>query len=125
MNASRPDIKQRSYLFAGRVVRLCKHLETARGTGRTMGNQLLRSGTSIGANIEEAYGGHSRADFIAKTVIAMKEARETHYWLRLLADTDTVPPARLSLLVNEANQIVAILTTIIIRARANNPTSRF
>jgi four helix bundle protein len=119
-----PDIKKRSFQFAKRIIRLCKYLEALRGTGRTMAVQLLRSGTSIGANIEEAYGGHSRADFIAKMVIAMKEARETHYWLRLLTETNATLAARLKPLVSEANQIVSILTAIIIRSRANSPRTR-
>ena len=59
-------------------------LKSAPGVGRTLSGQLLRAGTSVGANLEEAQAGQSRADFISKNAIALKEARETHYWLRLL-----------------------------------------
>ena len=82
-----------------------------------MANQLLRSGTSIGANVEEAQAGQSRADFLSKLSIACKEARETHYWLRLLAATDIVREPRLIDLIDEANQLVAILSTITKRTR--------
>jgi four helix bundle protein len=75
-------------------------------------SQLLRSGTSIGANVEEAQGSQSRADFIAKMAIARKEARETLYWLRLLAAEEIIAPARLEELINGTDQIVAILTAI-------------
>jgi four helix bundle protein len=85
---------------------------------RTLANQLLRSGTSIGANIEEAQAGQSRGDFAAKAYIACKEARETHYWLRLLAAASVVPSDRLSPLTKEANELVAILTSIVKKARA-------
>ncbi|TWU06546.1 hypothetical protein Poly21_56130 [Allorhodopirellula heiligendammensis] len=87
------------------------------GISRTLANQLLRSGTSVGANVEEAQAGQSKNDFIAKMYIACKEARETHYWLRLLADTATVTPERLTDLTEESRQLVAILTSIVKKAR--------
>jgi four helix bundle protein len=94
-------------------------LDAEPGVSRTLATQLLRSGTSIGANVEEAQGSQSRADFVAKSYIACKEARETHYWLRLLAAAKVVQPERLSYLTDEANQLVAILTSIVKKARAN------
>ena len=69
---------------------LCQTLDQTPGVSRTLANQLLRSGTSIGANVEEGQGGQSRADFISKYSIACKEARETHYWLKLLAACEIV-----------------------------------
>jgi four helix bundle protein len=66
-------------------VKLCRYLEEKPGTGRTLSNQLLKAATSVGANSEEAQAGQSRADFISKNAIALKEPRETHYWLRLLS----------------------------------------
>ena len=87
---------------------------------RTLAHQLLRSGTSIGANIEEAQASQSTADFISKYSIACKEARETHYWLRLLAATDILPEHRLSDLLNECNELIAILTSIIKKLRNRN-----
>jgi four helix bundle protein len=84
---------------------------------RTLAKQLLRSGTSIGANVEEAHGSQSKADFIAKMSIACKEARETHYWMRLLVATELVSSAKLEELIDEANQLVAILTSIVKNTR--------
>ncbi|MDP1697900.1 MAG: four helix bundle protein [Xanthomonadaceae bacterium] len=115
------DIKDRTFDFSVRVVRLCQLLNAAPGASRTVANQLLRSGTSIGANVEEAHGSQSKADFIAKMYIACKEARETHYWLRLLIATELVPEAKLLPLLDESNQLVAILTTIVKKARQSGP----
>jgi four helix bundle protein len=78
---------------------------------RPLARQLLRSGTSIGANVEEAQAGESRADFIHKASIACKEARETHYWLRLLESTDPKPSLQLRDLRDEARQLTLILTS--------------
>ncbi len=84
---------------------------------RILGKQLLRSGTSIGANIEEGQASQSDADFIHKYSIACKEARETHYWLRLLSATKILPAEKLSPLTQECDEIIAILTTIIKKMR--------
>jgi four helix bundle protein len=112
------DIYDRSFDFACRIVRL--HRAVARGaTARPLLNQLLRSGTSIGANLEEAEAGQSKADFIAKCRIALKEARETVYWLRLIAATELVKAARIAPLTQEGREIVAILTTIVRNASAS------
>lgn len=99
---------------------LCRALEQTPGVSRTLAYQLLRAGTSVGANVEEAQAGQSRADFVAKAYIACKEARETHYWLRLLAASSVVPAEPLSDLTSEANELVAILTSIVKKARANS-----
>ena len=116
------DIKVRTFEFSVRVVRLCQSLDAVPGVSRTLANQLLRSGTSIGANVEEAHGSQSRADFVAKMYIACKESRETHYWLRLLIATDLMPEAKLALLLDESNQLVAILTSIVKNARKGKAT---
>ncbi len=79
-------IQIKSYDFAVRIVKLYKHLSQEKKEF-VLSKQLLRSGTSIGANVEEAIGGQSRKDFFAKLTIAYKEARESHYWIRLLRDT--------------------------------------
>ena len=92
-------------------------LDQAPGVSRTLANQLLRSGTSIGANVEEGQASQSRADFTAKYAIACKEARETHYWLRLLAATELVPHEKLEGITQEASELVAILTTIVKKCR--------
>jgi four helix bundle protein len=75
--------------------------------------QLLRSGTSIGANIEEATAGQSRKDFASKMAISSKEARETYYWLRLLRDSNMVGELDFSKLVNDCEEIIRILTAIV------------
>ena len=111
------DIRERTFAFSVRVVRICQALDERAGVPRTLANQLLRSGTSIGANVEEAHGSQSKADFTAKMYIACKEARETHYWLRLLGATDLLPPEKLEPITDEANQLVAILTSIVKKSR--------
>ncbi|MCL6512634.1 MAG: four helix bundle protein [Anaerolineae bacterium] len=110
-------IQDRAFEFACRIVRLHEYLCKKSETARRIGNQLLNSGTSIGANLEEADAGQSRADFIAKCSIALKEARETHFWLRLLAATDQVSTDKIKPLTQEANEIVAILTTIVRKSK--------
>ena len=123
-------------------------IDQSPGVSRTLANQLLRSGTSVGANVEEAHGSQSKPDFIAKMSIATKEARDvarqrgdggiiaagvkrrehfrvpigrkceqTHYWLRLLSATEVVSASSVAELSDESSQLVAILKTIVKRAR--------
>jgi four helix bundle protein len=84
--------------------------------------QVLRSGTSIGANLEEARCAQSRRDLVSRFHIALKEARETSYWLRLLAATSLVPASALAGVLDEANQLVAILTASVKRLKASPAT---
>jgi four helix bundle protein len=107
------EITERAFEFAVQVVKLCQFLRSEHGIPRVLISQFLKSGTSIGANLEESKGGQSRADYLSKVSIACKEARETHYWLRIFATTILVPEAKLDWLLDEANQLVAILTTIV------------
>ena len=116
-DASKRDLPGRTFEFARRIVKLCQTLDQTPGVSRTLANQLLRSASSIGANVEEGQGSQSKADFTAKYYIACKEARETHYWLRLLAAAEIVTTERLADLIDEANQLVAILTTIVKKTR--------
>ena len=115
------DISERTFSFALDTVRICENLIAKAGVSRTLGQQLLRSGTSIGANIEEAQAGQSSADFISKCSIALKEARETIYWLRLIeasgCSNGTFEPA-----LQEADEISRIIGSIIVRTR--NGTKR-
>ncbi|HEU0196483.1 MAG TPA: four helix bundle protein [Nevskiaceae bacterium] len=117
MEKPRRDLTGRTFNFAKRVVLLCVALDKSPSASRTLAKQLLRSATSIGANVEEGQAGQSRADFISKLSIACKEARETHYWLRLLLATGLVSEQRATDLVDEANELVAILTTIVKNAK--------
>lgn len=114
------SIVERSFAFAVRVVKLSRFLESQDRASKTLANQLLRSGTSIGANVEEAQAGHSKADFIAKMSIARKEARETHYWLRLLKESEMIPEVQLFEIINEADEIIRILTAIVKTAQTKN-----
>lgn len=114
------DIPERTFAFAKRIVRLCQVLDETPGVGRTLARQLIRSGTSIGANVEEGQASQSQADFVSKYSIACKEARETHYWLRLIAESELVTPDRLQPLLRECHELIAILTTIIKTIRAKS-----
>ena len=107
------DLKERSFEFAKRIIFFCQKLEQSPGVPRTISNQLLKSGTSVGANIEEAHGSQSKADFTAKMYISCKEARETNYWLRLLIETKKISEKQLADLLDESNQLIAILTSIV------------
>ncbi len=111
------DISRRTFQFALRIVRLCQLLDEKPGVTRTLGRQILRSGTSIGANVREAQAGQSKPDFISKNAIALKEAHETDYWLELLSDAGLVKSEQLVNLRDECSQLIAILTTIVKRAR--------
>ena len=98
-------------------------LSKDRRVNRNAMNQLVSSASSIGSNLEEARAGQSKADFHAKVRISLKEARESHYWLRLLLGSGCIKATRIQPLVNEANEIVAILTVIAKKANPRNPVS--
>ncbi len=104
-------IQMKSYDFAVRVVKLYKHLSSEKKEF-VLSKQLLRSGTSIGANVEEAIGGQSRKDFFAKLTIAYKEARESHYWIRLLKDTDFLSDKESKSLIEDIEEILKIIGSI-------------
>jgi four helix bundle protein len=119
--ADRPDvpfdIEERTYQFALRIIRLCLALDKSPGVKRTLSNQLLRSGTSVGANVEEARAAYSRAEFCSKMSIALKESRETRYWLRLLLDSELVEGTLLDPLLSEATEIMKVIGAITAKAR--------
>ena len=109
-------IEQKRFLFAVRIVKLCNHLK-ANKNEYTMSKQLLRSGTGVGANIAEAEQAQSRADFISKMSIALKEAVETNYWLRLLHATDYLSREEFYSMHNDCRELEKMLTSIIKTAR--------
>jgi len=113
------EIQSRTFDFACRIVKLHHFLSQQNSTSKSLGFQLLSSGTSIGANLEEASGGQSKADFIAKCRIALKEARETKYWLRLLSACEPISPDKVNPLISESSEIIAILTTIVKKASSS------
>ena len=102
--------ESRSFRFACAVVRLYLSLNNSANVPVAIARQFLRAGTSIGANIEEAQGAQTRKDKATKFSIALKEARETSYWLRLMSATSLVPQSAISALLAEANELVAIFT---------------
>jgi len=104
-------VKQKSYNFALQIIKLCVQLRNAKHF--EISSQLLRSGTSIGANVEEALAGQSRKDFFAKMSIASKEARETNYWLRLIKDAGIVNEQESQNLVEASEELIKILTSIV------------
>jgi len=104
-------IKEKSYAFALRIIGLARWLRERKEYD--LASQVLRAGTGIGANVEEALAGVSRADFVAKMAVSSKEARETHYWLRLLRDSKTVPAEQDASLIDECLELVRILTAIV------------
>ena len=109
-------VKDKSYAFALRTIALARWLKVLKEF--EIAGQVLRSGTAIGANVEEALAGVSRADFIAKMSITSKEARETHYWLRLLRDSKIVPKAKISPLADESLELIRMLTAIVKTSQA-------
>src|SRR5947208_16805326 len=111
------DIKERTFEFALRIIKLCQYLYKTPGACRTLSGQLLKAGTSVGANVEEAQAGQSRADFISKNSIALKEARECHYWLRLLIAAEVMPEKHLAERRDEAEELKLILGSIVVRTQ--------
>ncbi|MDI6739254.1 MAG: four helix bundle protein [Candidatus Edwardsbacteria bacterium] len=112
------DICERTFAFAVAVIAFCRSIERGRLTERLLAKQLFRSGTSIGANVEEAQAGQSRADFISKMSIARKEARETKYWFRLAKALGMGTAEVAESLLQEADEFIAIITVIIKRTKA-------
>jgi four helix bundle protein len=105
------SIQQKSYAFAVRIVKVYQYLCDEKKEF-TLSKQLLRCGTSIGANVEEAIGGQIEKDFFAKLTISYKEARETHYWIRLLTDTGDLSKEPSESLLNDSIEIQKIIGSI-------------
>ena len=118
MQNAEKDLAERTKKFARRIIRLYVALpkETV---AQVPGKQLLRAGTSVGANYREANRARSKAEFIAKVGDCLKEADETSYWLELLMDEGFVHKGRLDPLLQETNELIAILVTISKRARGD------
>ena len=104
-------VQTKSYAFALRIIKIYQYLNDNRKE-YVLGKQLLKSGTSIGANVEEAIGGQSDKDFFAKITIAYKEARETHYWLRLLADSGYIEAELKKSLIKDCEELPKIIGSI-------------
>lgn len=112
------DIYERTEDYALRAIKLFRYLKRKRDEdGMIIGRQYLRAATSIGANMVEADSAESRKDFIHKCNIALKEAKECRYWLRLLTRAEIVKPNRLAELVDETQQITLVLASIVLKAK--------
>ena len=112
MSKEKEKIQDRTLSFAVRIVKLCQFLEKQGGVTGVLYKQLIRSGTSIGANVREAQSAQSDRDFLHKLEIALKEARETEYWLILLVEAELIKEQRIKLLRQESNEIIKILVVI-------------
>ena len=112
------DLRGRTKAFALRVVKMYSALPKIT-EAQVLGKQVLRSGTSVGANYREAYRSRSTQEFIAKIGICLQELEESSYWMELLVDAEIVPVSRLTGLQDECNQLLAIFTTISKKAKSN------
>ncbi len=113
-------ITERAFGFAVRIVALCKYLEKHSGVSRSIINQLLDAATSVGANLEEAVAAQSKRDFIHKNSVALKEARESNYWLRLIVATEKFESrinSGINKLVQESLEISKIIGKRIISSK--------
>lgn len=104
-------IQEKNFCFALRIIKLYKYLKDNKNE-YVLSKQLLRSGTSIGSNIEESIGGQSKNDFVSKISVAYKESRETLYWLKLLKASNYLNQKQSELLINDCEEIIRIITKI-------------
>jgi four helix bundle protein len=119
------EMKSRTKQFALRIIRLVESLPSSR-TGKVIGNQLLRSGTSVGANYRAACRAKSTADFINKLAIVEEEADESIYWIELLVGSDQIKQTLVENLLTETNEILSIIVSSIKTSKdKNNPKSEF
>ena len=116
MKKDETDLRNRTKEFALQIIRMFSTVPKTT-EAQVLGKQLLRSGTSVGANYREAYHGRSKAEFIAKCGDSLRELGETAYWLELLVEANIVQPARLLALRNECDELTAIFVTILKRAK--------
>jgi four helix bundle protein len=125
MSKEPEDIRRRTYGYSLRAIKLRRALQEGKdGAGWVLGKQYLRAATSIGANVEEAQSGESRLDFVHKYGIAQKEARESIYWLKLLAEFGIVSLPRLKPLIKETEELFAVITGIILSAKRRTKARR-
>lgn len=117
MNGAPLDILERARVFSLRIIRLYTGLPPG-AVGQTIGRQMLRSGTSVGAHLHEAKRSRSNAEMISKVEGGLQELEETLYWLLLLGESGTMNPARLEALRNEADELAAILVSSVKRLKS-------
>jgi four helix bundle protein len=122
---SRPethDLNDRTFNFSRRIIHLFAALPN-KPLHQTLGRQVLRSGTSVGANYREAFRARSRQEFRAKIGDCLKEIEETSYWLQLLESEELIKPTRLRHLLQETKELIAIFVTIRNRTKTGEPAS--
>ncbi len=122
MQPDENDLRERTKRFGLRVLRMFSRLPKT-AEAQVPGKQMLRSGTSVGANYREAYRGRSKAEFISKCGDSLRELEETAYWLELLVDGKIVPAERVSALRQERDELIAIFVTILKRSKEPVETS--
>jgi four helix bundle protein len=115
------DLGERSFLFSVQIIKLCRRLDQTPGVPRRVSGQLFDSGTSVGSNVREGQAAVSRKDFLCKFGIALKEANETDYWLRLLVAAELASTAEVGDMVREVNELARIIGRSIVTARRNDP----
>ena len=122
MHRVETDLRNRTKRFALRIIRMFSNLPKTTAA-QVVGKQLLRSGTSVGANYREAYRGRSKLEFIAKCGDCLREIEETAYWLELLMDAEILSTEKLQSLRDECNELTAIFVAILKRSKEQAPNS--
>jgi len=112
MSEAPRDLKLRTKAFALRVIKMCLALPKSTAVAQVLGKQVLRSGTSVGANYREASRGRSKAEFISKIGDCLREIEETEYWLELLTESGCIQTSKMAAMLDETRQLIAIFTTI-------------
>jgi four helix bundle protein len=118
------DIRERSFLFALDVVKFSQIVAERGWIMSRLATQLVDAGGSVGANLQEAEAGQTKPDFITKNCTALKEAREAHLWLRLIAAAEPSLGVRAAPLISEASELISIVYAIVKTARSNNERGR-
>src|SRR2546425_1015039 len=113
------DLKIRTKAYALRIIRMYSALPKSDAVDQVLGKQVLRSGTSVGANYREASRGRSKAEFISKIGDCLKEIEESEYWIELIIESGCVAPAKVADLLDETRQLIAIFTTIDKRSKGS------
>jgi len=122
MASNKPrDLCERTFLFACDIVSFCRELSKEPGACRQIAGQLLRAGTSVGANTEEAKAAYTRREFACKNSVVLREAREAKFWLRVIAANRLAPTEATEPLLAEANELVGIYTATVRRAKLPRP----
>lgn len=120
MTKSAEEFKDRTKKFALRIIKLTSNLPN-NSAAQVIGKQLLRSGTSVGANYRAALRARSPAEFRSKLGIVLEEADETEYWLELLSESGIIPPEKLELLLQETNELIAMTVASLNTSRRTTP----